>query len=356
MSVALRKQYESKPVELKRLRLDPDCQPRVAIDSALVAEYRQKLEDGAIFDNIDVYFDGSDYWCADGFHRAMCYQAANRSHIPANVHKGGKRDAILHAVGANEAHGLKRSNADKRRAVEMLLSDEEWRAWSDRQIADQCGVSHTFVALVRKETQPAQVATVATCPPKRKGADGKSYPATQPDSPKLAKVNGVETVDPPDIARLRKAGAIPADAVVTIEGEAPAEHDQVDDEERAAIASDDKSDADWLVELPLSRVLSGHQLRQFHRDALLYRRMEPARRTYVHAFNREAKALSRRYQGVPTGDYEVLTSWWVRLEHPKDWRVCVKPEHGGCDGKGIIGVIGQCPTCKGRGYRVRTHD
>jgi hypothetical protein len=176
----------------------------------------------------------------------------------------------------------------------------------------------------------------------------------KPDAPKLAKVNGVEAPDPPDIARLRKAGAIPADAVVTIEGEAPAEHDQVDDEERAAIASDDKSDADWLAELP--RVLSGHQLRQFHRDALLYRRMEPARRTYVHAFNREAKALSRRYQGVPTGDYEVLTSWWVRLEHPKDWRVCVKPEHGGCDGKGIIGVIGQCPTCKGRGYRVRTHD
>jgi hypothetical protein len=174
--------------------------------------------------------------------------------------------------------------------------------------------------------------------------------------PKLAKVNGVETVDPPDIAKLRKAGAIPADAVVTIEGDAAAAPDPEADAERAAIASDDVSDAEWLAGLPLSRVLSGHQLRQFHRDALLYRRMEPTRRTYVLVFNREAKALSRQYQGVPTGDYEILTSWWVRLEHPKDWRVCVKPEHGGCDGKGVIGVIGQCPACKGRGYRVRTHD
>jgi hypothetical protein len=30
--------------------------------------------------------------------------------------------------------------ADRRRAVEELLRDEEWREWNDRQIARHCGV------------------------------------------------------------------------------------------------------------------------------------------------------------------------------------------------------------------------
>lgn len=71
-------------------------------------------------------------------------------------------------------------NADKRRAVETLLRDEEWSKWSDREVAKRAGVSHLFVANLRK-----QVATVATSdaapePERRKGADGKSYPATKP--------------------------------------------------------------------------------------------------------------------------------------------------------------------------------
>jgi transposase-like protein len=55
----------------------------------------------------------------------------------------------MYAVGANAAHGLRRTNADKRRAVTMLLDDDEWGQWSDSAIARQCGVSHTFVATVR---------------------------------------------------------------------------------------------------------------------------------------------------------------------------------------------------------------
>lgn len=39
--------------------------------------------------------------------------------------------------------------ADKRRAVTLLLQDEEWAAWSDREIARRCCVGHKFVATVR---------------------------------------------------------------------------------------------------------------------------------------------------------------------------------------------------------------
>src|ERR1700756_122323 len=60
------------------------------------------------------------------------------------------------------AHGLKRTNADKRRAVETLLRDDEWSKWSDREISRQCGVGNKFVGDVRAsicvpntDTQPA---------------------------------------------------------------------------------------------------------------------------------------------------------------------------------------------------------
>jgi hypothetical protein len=69
----------------------------------------------------------------------------------ATIQPGTRRDAILHAAGANADHGLRRSNDDKRRAVQMLLQDEEWGRWSDREIARRCKVSHPLAAKLRAE-------------------------------------------------------------------------------------------------------------------------------------------------------------------------------------------------------------
>jgi hypothetical protein len=41
---------------------------------------------------------------------------------------------------------LRRSNADRRRAVMALLKDEEWSGWSDREIARRCRVGHVLVS------------------------------------------------------------------------------------------------------------------------------------------------------------------------------------------------------------------
>lgn len=69
--------------------------------------------------------------------------------LKADVRKGTKRDAILHSVGANSAHGLPRTNDDKRRAVQMLLADPEWSQWSDREIGRRCAVGHELVGKAR---------------------------------------------------------------------------------------------------------------------------------------------------------------------------------------------------------------
>lgn len=135
------------PVE--KIRTDGGTQPREAISRDVVNDYADALREGETLPPVDVFQEGKTWWLADGFHRHAAHVAAKLKNIRAVVHQGTRRDAILFAAGANASHGLRRTNADKRRAVELLLKDQEWSQWSDREIARQCGVSDRFVSSVR---------------------------------------------------------------------------------------------------------------------------------------------------------------------------------------------------------------
>ena len=54
-------------------------------------------------------------------------------------------------MGANGSHGLRRNRQDIRRAIDLLLRDEEWGKWSDREIARRVGCHHTTVGTVRDD-------------------------------------------------------------------------------------------------------------------------------------------------------------------------------------------------------------
>lgn len=124
-------------------------QSRVELSEMAVAEYGAAMAGGVALPPIVVFHDGSSYWLADGFHRVMAAIRAGIASLRAEVHKGTKRDAVLYSVGANAAHGLPRTNADKRRAVTMLLQDQEWSSWSNHEVARRCAVSPEFVRQVR---------------------------------------------------------------------------------------------------------------------------------------------------------------------------------------------------------------
>lgn len=138
-------------IPIEDIRRDGGTQPRARLDESTIQEYTASLGEGIVYPPVTLFYDGEQYWLADGFHRVKAHEEAGRSHINAEVRTGTRREAILYSVGANAAHGLRRSNADKRRAVETLLSDKEWRKWSDREIASRCSVSQTFVGNVRRE-------------------------------------------------------------------------------------------------------------------------------------------------------------------------------------------------------------
>ncbi len=134
---------------LTSIRQDGGTQPRAILNGNWIEEYAHDMLAGAVFPPVIVFHDGTDYWLADGFHRVGAAEAAGATEIEADVRQGTVRDAILFSVSANAAHGQRRTNEDKRRAVHRLLDDPEWVGWSDSEIARRCGVSHTLVQGLR---------------------------------------------------------------------------------------------------------------------------------------------------------------------------------------------------------------
>lgn len=139
-------------IAIAKLRRDGGTQPRAMLDPATVDVYADGVREGASFPPIGAVYDGTDYWVWDGFHRIAGHEAAGKTKIAADIQPGTRRDAVLLACGANATPGLRRTTEDKRRAVILLLRDDEWRKWSDRAIARHARVSNTFVGNLRDVT------------------------------------------------------------------------------------------------------------------------------------------------------------------------------------------------------------
>jgi len=163
------------------IRVDGGTQARVEVSKGVVADYADQILAGVEFPPVVVFHDGADYWLADGFHRVQAHLAAKSEVIDVDVREGARRDAILFSLGANAAHGLRRSNEDKRKVVETMLRDAEWVQWSDRKIAEICGVSNNFVSDRRKAICPSMTDAPAIRTVER---GGKTY---QQDTSRIGK-------------------------------------------------------------------------------------------------------------------------------------------------------------------------
>jgi hypothetical protein len=136
-------------VPLEHIHLGSETQARESIDQGVINEYVERMTEGDTFPPVTLFFDGTTYWIGDGYHRGYAASKVGFTTIRAEVRPVGPREARLYAAGANTTHGLRRTNADKRNAVMILLQDEEWRRWSDSRIARHCGVSPTTVGTLR---------------------------------------------------------------------------------------------------------------------------------------------------------------------------------------------------------------
>ncbi len=142
---------EVEEIDTRFLRTDGGTQTRASLNIFTVDSYAESMKDGVVFPPVITYYDGSEYWLADGFHRLAAAERAGHSAIDCEIRQGTRRDAILYSVGANANHGLQRTREDVRRAIDLLLRDDEWREWSDSAIAAKVGCNHKTVGSRRSE-------------------------------------------------------------------------------------------------------------------------------------------------------------------------------------------------------------
>ena len=170
-------------VPINRIDFEASPLPRAEINSDAVTEYAELLRAGETLPAVILYTNGARFWIGDGWHRIKAEIRASghkTDHLPddvtisAHVEKGTLRDCILHAVGANSKHGVRRTSEDKRKAVGLLLSDSDWGKRSDSWVAEKCRVSDKTVARVRAEIQPSS--EIRSC---RKGKDGRTRNVTR---------------------------------------------------------------------------------------------------------------------------------------------------------------------------------
>jgi hypothetical protein len=182
-------EVEVRRIPFDLIQVDQTVQQRAAGTSQdVVSEYAEAMRNGVGFPPIDIFGnDEGPFYVGDGFHRTEAYRSVHpdATDIECRVHPGGRDDALLFACGANVRHGLPRSRADKLKAVLTLILSETWSGWSDREIARQCAVSHTYVAGVRGE-----LATFPDADPQEQtsSTDPHSGPDSVTDEPTAAPV------------------------------------------------------------------------------------------------------------------------------------------------------------------------
>jgi hypothetical protein len=140
-------------IELNKIRTDGGTQSRTAISESVVLEYTENLLEGTKMPDVIVFYDGLDYWLADGFHRYHAHNRAKYNEIECDVKNGTKRDAKIFSWSANSDHGFRRSNDDKRKVVLEVLADIEFADAKDREIARLCKVSSMTVGRIKKSLQ-----------------------------------------------------------------------------------------------------------------------------------------------------------------------------------------------------------
>jgi hypothetical protein len=151
-------------LQLKDINRSGGTQIRAAYDRPTIDRYKDLWEAYVELPPIIVFFDGTTYWLADGFHRVearwemvevFAEGKKEERRIKSEVRTGTQRDTIQFALSANADHGLPRSPDDIRRAVTRCLDDAEWSKLTNVKIASMCRCSESMVRKMKGERKPS---------------------------------------------------------------------------------------------------------------------------------------------------------------------------------------------------------
>ena len=81
------------------IRVDGGTQPRAVLDFDAIEDYAEEMGAGVKFPPVVVFYDGENYWLADGFHRVKAAYAAGFDTVRCDVHQGTIEEAQWYTLG-----------------------------------------------------------------------------------------------------------------------------------------------------------------------------------------------------------------------------------------------------------------
>ncbi len=144
-------------VNVEDLLFDDRLQCRASERQEAIEDYREVLRESKVKwpfkDPIEIVDVAGRFHVVDGRHRAKACIAEKRQEVRAVIIVGSWEDAVKAAAKANSTHGMPRTAADKRFAVETVYRElgEETPA---KQVAKMCMVTERFVYKIRDANKP----------------------------------------------------------------------------------------------------------------------------------------------------------------------------------------------------------
>lgn len=175
-------------INIHQIRRDGGTQPRGVLDEDHINDLLFALKNGAKFEAILIYYDGENHWLTDGYHRLAATIRYGKDKIKASVRQGTLQDAQWHSFSVNQHNVLKRSNADKQRAIIGALKHSYGIQRSNSEIAQHCGVDEKTVRIWRssleesgeiQESEFRQVARSGIIYPQRVAGKNETKPESQ---------------------------------------------------------------------------------------------------------------------------------------------------------------------------------
>ncbi len=168
------------PKTLHRIDLKASPKVRSSVRKDVVDEYfdlyeaKEKMPEVVLFE-----VTKERYLVADGMHRVsamMQFPEISKWAWTMDVRKGDYAECLRFALRANDKHGLRRSNEDKRQSVITAL--KEFPKTSNVLLAEIAGVGDELVAELRKDLTNANIIPKVE---KTTGKDGKERTGQPPE-------------------------------------------------------------------------------------------------------------------------------------------------------------------------------
>lgn len=140
------------------ITIDSRAHSRAEMSEKIIQELVEAYRAGAkVPEPVVISNDGQSFWLADGFHRVEAAKRSGRTGLVFQIWFGHGLEPFLAAGAygalANARHGAKRSNKDKRKAVEFLLRVPGWHRMSSRRIERALEMDHKTVESVREQLE-----------------------------------------------------------------------------------------------------------------------------------------------------------------------------------------------------------